>query len=434
MNLRTVVPATLVAMAIGFSGSATLSAKRIQQAAELAAAAPAAQTAAVDEAPVPLPPYSPFTEKKLLVRRGDTLGEVMSRANLSGDDHTRVMAALTRVFNPYDLKPGQTINLTFDKDRLAGLDMTPDAQRSLTVTRDDAGNFVAREIKSPLTTVTRIAGGSIDGSLYEAAIKAKLPPQILSAFIRYYSYNVDFQRDLQPGDTFQVLYQLTVNDKGEMVRPGNILAASLDVDGEPQKIYLNQTGEGGLDYFSPDGRSIRKTLLRTPVDGAKITSGFGMRMHPLLGYTRMHKGVDFGAPAGTPVYAAGDGIVEKMGWYGGYGKYVRLRHSSEMGTAYAHLSRFNPDLHEGSRVRQGEVIAYTGATGEATGPHLHYEVLKDGTQVNPLTVTAPLGNVLAGRDLVAFHKVMDDRDRQIRELIHPTEVATRTVPSVAKVE
>jgi murein DD-endopeptidase MepM/ murein hydrolase activator NlpD len=265
-------------------------------------------------------------------------------------------------------------------------------------------------------------------------MSAKLPPQILAAFIRNYSYNVDFQRDIQPGDKFQVLYQLTVNDRGEMVRPGNILVASLDVDGAAQKIYLSQTSDGGLDYFSPDGRSIRKILLRTPVDGAKITSGFGMRMHPILGYTKMHKGVDFGAPAGTPVYAAGDGMIEKMGWYGGYGKYVRIRHSSEMGTAYAHLSRFNPELHEGSRVRQGEVIAYTGATGEATGPHLHYEVLKNGTQVNPLTVTGPLGNVLAGRELVAFHKVMDDYDRQIRELIHPTEVATRTIQTVEKVE
>ena len=373
---------------------------------------------------------SPEVVRKLTVRKGDSLGEVLERADFSGDEEHQVLAALTKVFDPYDLKPGQNITVTFEKDQsgkhFAGLDMTPDVQRSISLTVDGKGAIVGREIKSALSSITRATGGRIEGSLYESALKAKVPLPTLAAFIRAYSYNVDFQRDLQPGDKFQILYQVVVNDKGELVKPGNILAASLNLSGKDQRIYLNQTSDGTVDFFAPDGHSIRKTLLRTPVDGAKITSGFGMRIHPLLGYSKMHKGVDFGAPTGTPVFAAGDGVVEKMGWWGGYGRYLRLRHNSEMGTAYAHLSRFGANLQEGSHVRQGQVIAYTGSTGAATGPHLHYEVLKNGTQVNPLSVTTQLGNVLGGKDLQQFRKLIDERDHLLKQLLETPMVATGT--------
>jgi murein DD-endopeptidase MepM/ murein hydrolase activator NlpD len=373
---------------------------------------------------------SPEVVRRIVVRKGDSLGEALARADFTGDEQPKVLAALTKVFDPYDLKPGQVITVTFEKDsggqHFASLDMTPDVQRTISLTVDGKGAIQARELKSALSTVTRAISGKIEGSLYESAMKEKLPQPVLAAFIRAYSYNVDFQRDLQPGDRFQILYQIVVNDKGELVKPGNILAASMTLSGKDQKIYLNQTGDGTLDFFTADGKSIRKTLLRTPVDGAKITSGFGMRIHPLLGYSKMHKGVDFGAPTGTPVFAAGDGVVEKMGWWGGYGRYLRLRHNSELGTAYAHLSRFPANLQEGSHVRQGQVVAYTGSTGAATGPHLHYEVLKNGTQVNPLAVTTPLGNQLAGKELAQFRKLADERDRMLKDLTETSMVATRT--------
>lgn len=396
-----------------------------------AAADPLQPQATEDEPEEDSVAASPQIVRRITVRKGDSLGEALARADFTGDEQAKVLAALSKVFDAYDLKPGQVITVTFDKDtsgqHFASLEMTPDVQRTISLTASQSGAIGSQVIKSALSTVTRAVAGRIDGSLYESAIRQKLPQPILAAFIRAYSYNVDFQRDLQPGDRFQILYQVVVNDKGELVKPGTILAASLNLSGKDQRIYLNQTGDGTLDFFSADGKSIRKTLLRTPIDGAKITSGFGMRIHPLLGYSKMHKGVDFGAPTGTPVFAAGDGVVEKMGWWGGYGRYLRIRHNSEIGTAYAHLSRFPANLAEGSHVRQGQVVAYTGSTGAATGPHLHYEVLKNGTQVNPLAVTTPLGNLLGGKDLVAFRHLVDERDRTLKSLTETPMVATRTV-------
>jgi murein DD-endopeptidase MepM/ murein hydrolase activator NlpD len=336
---------------------------------------------------------------------------------------------------PHDLKPGQVMNLTFQKEEeglhLVGLDMTPDAMRSLSITANDDGSYTPKEIKAHLSTVERGAITTIDGSLYEAGAKAKIPAATLAAFIRAYSYSVDFQRDVHEGDKFAILYEATVNDKGDVVKGGNILAAFLRLGDKVQKIYLNRTADGSLEFFSPDGRSIKRSLLRTPVAAVKITSGFGMRVHPLLGYSKMHKGVDFGAPVGTPVFAAGDGVIEKMGWWGGYGKYIRIRHGNDMGTAYAHLSRFNTALQEGSRVRQGQIIALTGSTGAVTGPHLHFEVLKHGSQVNPLTVTDAIGDVLGPREMVSFKTLMAQRDKDLRELIDPAKVATRNTTTLS---
>jgi murein DD-endopeptidase MepM/ murein hydrolase activator NlpD len=406
--------------------------------AQTADQAAAASEVEADESAQQTPAASPVMQKSARVEKGDTLSDVLARAGVSRDEIPDVQAALGKVLNLHDLKPGEEFDTVLQKDddgvHLVGLNTQPDAERTISLTALNDGGFSAHEIKAHLTNVTRAAIGTVDGSLYDAAAKEKLPQSVLAAFIRAYSYSVDFQRDIQPGDKFAVLYEATVNDHGDVVRTGNILAAFLRVGDKPQRIYLYRTAEGSVEFFAPDGHSIRRTLLRTPIDGARITSGFGMRMHPLLGYTKMHKGVDFGAPPGTPVFAAGDGVVEKMGWWGGYGKYVRLRHNADTGTAYAHLSRFNPNLREGSHVRQGQIIAFTGSTGASTGPHLHFEVLKNGVQVNPLTVTATLGNVLQGRDLEAFRKMMAERDQQIRELIQPPEVATRNVTTASKIE
>jgi murein DD-endopeptidase MepM/ murein hydrolase activator NlpD len=391
-----------------------------------------------DESAQQTPAATPLMQRMVKVEKGESLGEVLQRSGIGSDEIPDVSAALTKVLDARDLKPGQSFTLSFQKDddglHLVSLETTLDAGHSISVRALAEGGFAASEVKAHLTAVTRAAYGTIEGSLYDAGYKAKLPPQTLAAFIRAYSYSVDFQRDLQPGDKFMVLYEAMINDHGDVVRSGNILAAFLRLGDKAQRIYLYRTAEGSLEFFSPDGRSIRRTLLRTPVDGARITSGFGMRMHPLLGYTKMHKGVDFGAPPGTPVFAAGDGVIEKMGWWGGYGKYVRIRHNSDTGTAYAHLSRFNPNLSEGSHVRQGQIIAFTGSTGASTGPHLHFEVLKHGVQVNPLTQTASLGDALEGRDMAAFRKLMDERDQQIRELVAPVEVANRTQTNTSKME
>jgi murein DD-endopeptidase MepM/ murein hydrolase activator NlpD len=220
--------------------------------------------------------------------------------------------------------------------------------------------------------------------------------------IHMFSYEVDFQRDLKPGNSFEVLYNDYYTQDGQPAKEGDIQYAALHLAGRTVALYRYQPNGEPADYFDARGQSAKSMLMKTPVDGAHITSGFGMRFHPILGYSRMHKGVDFGAPIGTAVYAAGDGVVVRAGQVSGYGNYIELQHNPQYATAYGHLSAFAQGLHEGEHVRQGDVIGYVGMTGMATGPHLHYEVHYDGAQIDPLSVKMPALTRLAGDDLKAF--------------------------------
>jgi len=298
------------------------------------------------------------------------------------------------------------------------LSFEPDVTKNVKLTRSDAGDFVAAAVDKPTVEENRRAAGIIDSSLFDAAQEAGVPMPVVASLIKTFSFDVDFQRDIQDGDAFEVLYERTENDAGEFVKSGNILFASLTLSGKNIPIYyFERDGEG--EYFTPSGEAIRKSLLRTPVDGARITSGFGMRMHPVLGFSKMHKGIDFGAPIGTPIYAAGSGTIAEIGKKGSYGNYIRIRHNGQYQTAYAHMSRFAKGLVKGEKVKQGEVIGYVGATGRATGPHLHYEILVDGSQVNPGKVKTTASNKLAGKELKAFQaqmaKIDADRKNQAQQ-------------------
>ena len=232
-------------------------------------------------------------------------------------------------------------------------------------------------------------------------------PASLQDMIRAYSFDVDFQREIRVGDSFAMLYEEFADEDGNVVRYGSPTLAVLRVSGATLPIYQYTPASGFADYFNDKGESVRKALLRTPIDGARITSGFGMRDHPLLGYSRMHKGVDFGAAAGTPILAAGDGTIDFIGRNSGYGNYVRIRHNDTYKTAYAHMQGFANGLGQGSRVRQGQVIGYVGSTGMSTGPHLHYEVMVQDEQINPLDVKLPSGEKLAGTELASFLEIRD---------------------------
>ena len=222
--------------------------------------------------------------------------------------------------------------------------------------------------------------------------------------IRIYSFDVDFQRELQPGDSFEVLYEALFENDGSLAKTDGVLYASLTLSGQRLDMYNFTPHSGHSDFFDSKGQSVRKTLMRTPIDGARLSSRFGMRKHPVLGYSRLHKGTDFAAPRGTPVYAAGDGVVESAGRNGAYGKYVRIRHNSTYKTAYAHMRRIAKGMRRGKRVRQGQVIGYVGSSGRSTGPHLHYEVLRGGRQVNPLKIKLPSGEKLKSADLESFER------------------------------
>jgi len=242
-----------------------------------------------------------------------------------------------------------------------------------------------------------------------------------------HSYDVDFQREIHPGDTFEVFY---ANGITEDVRPrgrGTLLFSSLTTGGKKRSYYRFTTKDGQTDYYNDKGVSSKKPLMRTPIDGARISSGFGMRRHPILGYSKMHTGTDFAAPSGTPILAAGDGVVDYAARKGGYGNYVRLRHENGVKTAYAHMKRFAKGLKKGKRVRQGQVIGFVGTTGRSTGPHLHYEVLIKGKKRNPLKVKiAGSGRKLTGKDKRAFETEKSRIDRLRREAPVTTLVAAKS--------
>lgn len=348
-------------------------------------------------------------ERIIQVGRGDTIMGLLLQAGLAQTEAHAAISALSEVYNPRDLRPGHELVLTFresgdegGKDFFEGLKMQVDVDRKILIQRGDNKEFVALEEQLELQRVPSVAQGRIESSLYEAAVQSGLPVPVLMQMIRAYSFDVDFQRDIQPGDTFEVLFERQTDLEGKPVREGPVLYANLQTKGRSLKIYRFTTLDGETDFFNERGQSIRKTLMLTPIDGARISSGFGMRRHPILGFSRMHRGLDFAAPTGTPIMAAGDGVVESAGRKGNYGITVVLRHPGEYQTLYAHMSRIARGIIPGERVEQGEVIGYVGSTGMSTGPHLHYEVLHRGRHINPATMVSPPGRTLAGQDLERF--------------------------------
>jgi murein DD-endopeptidase MepM/ murein hydrolase activator NlpD len=368
-------------------------------------------------------------QRVVMVRRGDTLLDLLLSAGIARAEAHEAVSALRSVFNPRDLKPGQEITLTLgapnfgDQPSLLRASFPATAERDIALSRDADGRFTAlRRDKDLLRELIRTRG-TVRSSLFEAASTAGLPGAIMVELIRALSYDIDFQRDIQPGDTFDVVFERFRDGDGRFAKDGDVIYGALTLSGAKRQIYRYVHGDGTTGYYNEKGENVRKALLRTPIDGARLTSGFGQRMHPILGYSAAHKGADFGAPQGTPVQAAGDGTVELIGWQGAYGQYVRIRHNSEYATAYAHLSRFAGGLHQGDRVRQGQVIGYVGTTGRSTGPHLHYEVIRRGTQINPIAVQLPTIRKLEGMDLIQFRTVKAETDLQIAGIAPVTRVA-----------
>tara|TARA_R110002110_G_scaffold306963_1_gene520704 strand:+ start:337 stop:1641 length:1305 start_codon:yes stop_codon:yes gene_type:complete len=365
--------------------------------------------------------------RELKVRRGDTLMKMLMGQGFSRSESHSAITALRTVYDPRKLRPGQTIKVSLDPaadegTSLIGLALKPDVDLDVFVDRE-ADKFAAKEIKKALSEQSHRVDGEISSSLYEAAVAAGLPPAVLIELIQAMSFDVDFQRDIQPGDSFQVMFNRFHDETGLALRDGAINHARLTLSGKELHIYRFTDKSGRTDFFDPKGHSIRKALLKTPVDGARISSRFGKRRHPILGYNKMHRGVDFAAPSGTPIYAAGDGVIEVSGWNGGYGKYVRLRHNGEYRTAYAHMKAISKNARKGKRVRQGQIIGWVGTTGRSTGAHLHYEVLRGKSQVNPLSIKLPTGKRLTGTDLANFRDLRREIDREFETLpvIQPVE-------------
>ena len=273
-----------------------------------------------------------------------------------------------------------------------------------------------------------IVKGSIETSLYQDAQVLGAEDQQVVDFAQVFAYDLDFQREVHPGDQFEMVFDVLTDERGKVIRRGNVLYAALNGKAVNKSFYRFTTPDENItDYFQENGESSTKFLMKTPINGARLSSRFGKRRHPISGYTRLHKGTDFAAPTGTPIYAAGNGVVERASRYGGYGHYIRIRHSKGYKTAYAHLSRYARGIRSGRRVRQGEVIGYVGSTGASTGPHLHYEVYKNGRAVDAMRLKLPTGRKLAmDPEILAEFEVERDRIDEIRLAENPPRPAILT--------
>ncbi len=372
------------------------------------------EVAALGEANEPVP-----VRRIVTVPKGGTLMQTLVSAGTERRQAHEAIAALAKIFNPRRLQVGQEIRITSlpstqgGADRLLSVTLPLSAEHEVAAVRTEDGRFVPDEVTRPLHREVVRVSGSIDDTLFLATRRAGVPLAVVMDAIRIFSWDLDFQRDIQPGDQFEFMFERFFNESGEAVKEGKVIFAALNLSGKEIRLYLHKLESGFSDYFDQDGQSARRALLRTPVDGARLSSGYGRRRHPILGYNRVHRGIDFAAPRGTPIVAAGDGVIEVAGRNGAYGRYVRIRHNGTYKTAYGHMNRIAKGMRPGTRVRQGQVIGYVGSTGRSTGPHLHYEVLTGGRQINPMKLRLPTGKPLAGTELVQFQERRSEIDALI---------------------
>lgn len=362
----------------------------------------------------------------ITIQPGDTLVSALTRIKIDAIEAHTLVESLRKVFNPKDLKPGYELHITYLMDEanscinhIQSLYLRPSIDTEIFVNLDETREFVARKNTIQLQREYREAHGKVYESLFADAGKAGVPLKILQTMFEAFKYDVDFQRSFQPGDDYEILYEVLKDPGSDREESGDFFFARLTLSEKTYTVFRFHPKGGDWGYYNENGESVIKGLLRTPIDGARITSRFGKRHHPILGYSKMHKGLDFGAPTGTPVMAAGSGIIEKAGWWGAYGNYIRVRHNKEYATAYAHLSRIAKGLKAGSKVNQSQIIGYVGTTGRSTGPHLHYEVIQHNKQVNPAKLRMLPQKKLLGQALHEFkvHRAtLEDTYQKLRAL------------------
>lgn len=360
-------------------------------------------------------------DETLTIKNGDTLASVLSNLGIPSQQAHEAISALSKVFNPKDLQVNQEVYVIYervpdsDSFNLKFMRIRPDFEYNIELVQTGGNAYEATKYKKELTHKYVSIEGDINLSLYADALKAGASPKMLYDMIKAFSYDVDFQRDIHTNDKFALYYDSFIDEESGLERPGELLFGRLTLDGKTYEVYRFQPPGGVPGYYTLKGDAVQKALLRTPIDGARVNSGFGNRKHPIKGYTRMHKGVDFGAPTGTPIMSAGDGVVERCNWFGGYGKYICVRHDGSTKTAYAHLSRYAKGIKAGSKVKQGQIIGYVGTTGQTTGAHLHFELIQNGKHVNPQKVTQLPKKKLSGKVLAEFKSYTTKLSRMIKE-------------------
>lgn len=367
------------------------------------------------------------------IKPGDTLLNILINSGANEEDIFQILLATRKVFNPRYIKEGDDVTLYFNvkfdyrrddfdkisdvkrKVKIKKLEISSNFEEKVVTSRDINGGYGSKIVKIELRKQIAKYSGVIKSGLFVDGVGSGASATTVMNMINQYGYDIDFQRDLRIGDKFEVLVEEYFSQDGKRVKDGNVIFSAIKLRDREINMYMYEH-KGNVQYFSPKGYSVKKSLLKTPIHGARVSSRYGMRRHPVLGYSKMHKGVDFAARRGTPILAAGSGKITYMGRRGGYGNYVRIRHNSRYSTAYAHASRFNKRFKKGSKVKQGDVIAYVGTTGRSTGPHLHFEVLVNGKQINPSKVKATSGSKLRGKSLAAFKLRKEEIDKLRKDI------------------
>ena len=358
--------------------------------------------------------------QSLNLRRNEGIGPLLKMAGFNSNQVYGAVSAIKNIVNLKKLPVGLKVDvLTPWNNKLGAFSFQINNEFNVYAISDNKSNWSAFKAYRPIKKETLFVTGTIKSNLYLSAQEVGLPEDALIEFVQLMGYSIDFQRQIQTGDKFKILFKQSFDVLSEKrIGLEEISYAELNVSDESYKFYRFTDSEGKVGYYDEKGQSARKTLMKTPINGARLSSGFGMRKHPIKGFSAMHKGVDFGAPSGTPIFAAGDGILEKVGWLNGYGRYILIRHNSTYKTAYAHMSGWAKGIRRGARVNQGQIIGYVGSTGNSTGPHLHYEILINSKQVNPLKVKMPSGKPINFKDKKTFLKIIQKIKQEIRKLSH----------------
>ena len=361
---------------------------------------------------------SPYEKKEYIIKNNDTVEKILKKYDVKTEDIREIIIKLkakklaniysgrklTLIIKKLDNKKNTLVNLVYPVNNTTSVEI-----------RKSKDNFIVKENILQLYKKEVVVKNIIKNNLYSSAVDVGIEPNIIIEFARIFGFEVDFQRDIRKGDTFEILYEKFEDDNNKIRDTGKIIYASMYVNGEEINLY-NFKYKSEEDYYDIKGKSITKSLMKTPINGARLSSSFGMRKHPILGYNKMHRGTDFAAPSGTPIMASGSGTVTRARWCGGGGNCVKIKHNSTYETIYAHMKSFAKGIKEGKKVKQGQIIGYVGSTGLSTGPHLHYEVIINGKKVNSQKLKLPSGKTLKGEERKQFELDRIKIDLKLAEL------------------
>jgi murein DD-endopeptidase MepM/ murein hydrolase activator NlpD len=349
-----------------------------------------------------VPRYKNINHK---ISSGETFDKILNNYSIPNEEINQIKSILNSDYDIDNLKTNLEIKITIDQSnnkRITSFVFPVSRTEKIRLTRNlDSNLFEKKTIITNLNKKIIFKEGKITQSLYKTAIDLKVQPNVIIEFARIYGFQVDFQRDIRKNDNFQIMYEVFEDDNGKVFETGNIIFADLKLSGKNNSLYYFEKKESE-GHYDENGKSVEKALMKTPINGARLSSAFGMRKHPIDGFNKMHRGTDFAAPMGTPIMASGSGLITRARWCGGGGNCIKIKHNSTYETIYAHMKNFARGIKEGVRVKQGQIIGYVGSTGKSTGPHLHYEVVVNGKKVNSQKLKLPSGKTLKGKERKIF--------------------------------